>query len=220
MPNFEHSLDQLRTLEAIVRLGSFAAAARELHRVPSAISYTIRSLEEGLGLTLFDRSGHRAVLTEAGRRVVEASGVVLDGAAALDHVAAQLRAGWEGQLRIVVDGVLPMEPVLAALSVLGRQAMPTRVQLEVEYQSGVQARFGQLRADLMLVLENEPDADLVAEPLPELPMRVVAAAVHPLVSRAGAQRAELGEHTEEVLTAELGLAGDQLTRLREAEAIG
>lgn len=199
MSTSNHSLDQLRTLQAIVRRGSFAAAARELHCVPSAVSYTIRALEDGLGLTLFDRSGHRAVLTEAGRRVLEAASPVLDGAVALDRLASQLRAGWEGQLRVVVDGVLPLGPVLAALSGLGRRSMPTRVQLEVEYQSGVQARFRQLGADLMLVLEHEPDSDHHAEPLPELPMRVLASATHPLVSRLAVQRDELSEHTELVV---------------------
>ena len=54
------SLDGLLVLDAIARKGSFAAAAEELHRVPSAITYTVQKLEQDLGVTLFDRSGHRA----------------------------------------------------------------------------------------------------------------------------------------------------------------
>src|SRR3977135_1980257 len=64
------SLEALQVLDAIDRKGSFAAAAEDLHRVPSAITYSIRQLEDSLGVTLFDRAGHRAVLTDAGRELL------------------------------------------------------------------------------------------------------------------------------------------------------
>jgi DNA-binding transcriptional LysR family regulator len=57
------TLDALQVLDAVDRKGSFAAAAGELHRVPSAITYSVQQLEEGLGVQVFDRRGHRAVLT-------------------------------------------------------------------------------------------------------------------------------------------------------------
>ena len=65
----QHTLDQLLVLESIIRTGSFAAAAKELHRVPSAISYSIKTLEEGLEIKIFDRSRQRAVLTTEGKRI-------------------------------------------------------------------------------------------------------------------------------------------------------
>ena len=92
-------------LEAIVETGSFAAAARVLHRVPSAVSYTVKALEEALGVPVFDRSGHRAVLTDAGRRVLEASKEVLRQARALDGLARSLVDGWEPELQVVLDGL-------------------------------------------------------------------------------------------------------------------
>jgi len=61
------TLDALTVLDAIDRKGSFAAAAEELHRVPSAMTYAVQKLEEDLDALLFDRRGHRAQLTEAGR---------------------------------------------------------------------------------------------------------------------------------------------------------
>ena len=65
------SLDALLVLDAIDRKGSFAAAAVELHRVPSAITYTVQKLEEDLDVLLFDRRGHRAKLTAAGRELLD-----------------------------------------------------------------------------------------------------------------------------------------------------
>ena len=53
------SLDALLVIDAIDRKGSFAAAAHELHRVPSAVTYTVQKLEEDLDVLLFDRRGHR-----------------------------------------------------------------------------------------------------------------------------------------------------------------
>jgi len=41
------SLDALQILDAIDRRGSFAAAGKELHKVPSTISYTVSKLEQG-----------------------------------------------------------------------------------------------------------------------------------------------------------------------------
>ena len=64
------SLDSLEVLDAIARKGSFAAAAESLFRVPSAVTYTVRKLEEDLGVSLFNRSGHRAELTEAGTELL------------------------------------------------------------------------------------------------------------------------------------------------------
>ena len=46
------TLDALRVLDAIDRKGSFAAAADDLHRVPSAVTYSVRQVEEGLGIAL------------------------------------------------------------------------------------------------------------------------------------------------------------------------
>ncbi|VFS85459.1 putative DNA-binding transcriptional regulator [Raoultella terrigena] len=50
------TLEALRVMDAIDRRGSFAAAADELGRVPSALSYTMQKLEEELDVVLFDRS--------------------------------------------------------------------------------------------------------------------------------------------------------------------
>ena len=65
------SLEALQVLDAIDRKGSFATAADDLHRVPSAVTYSVRQLESALGIEVFDRSGHRAVLTEAGLELLK-----------------------------------------------------------------------------------------------------------------------------------------------------
>lgn len=56
----------LRAFEAVARLGSFQAAARELAVTPTAISHQIRTLEEHLGMSLFERLHRSLRLTSAG----------------------------------------------------------------------------------------------------------------------------------------------------------
>lgn len=56
----------LEVVDAVARNGSFSGAAQELHRVPSAISYTVRQLEEWLAVPLFERRHRDVELTPAG----------------------------------------------------------------------------------------------------------------------------------------------------------
>ena len=62
--------NQLDALRWIARLGSFRAAAARLNVSQPTVSMRVRELERLLGAILFDRSGQRAVLTEAGRDLV------------------------------------------------------------------------------------------------------------------------------------------------------
>ena len=48
--------DVLSMIDAIARTGSFTAAARELGKIPSALTYSVRQLEDALDVLLFDRS--------------------------------------------------------------------------------------------------------------------------------------------------------------------
>lgn len=194
------SLDQLEVLDAIERTGSFAAAARALHKAPSAVSYAIRQLEDALGLSLFDRSGHRAALTPHGRQVLSLGRAVLEDARALETAARHLVDGWEPVLRVVVDGALPMAPVTTALRTLSRAEVPTRVHLDVEYQEGVPHRFEADGADFMLLLGEHPlDLPVERRGLPPLEMVLVASPEHPLGSAVAVSRAELHTHVDVVV---------------------
>lgn len=177
------TLDQLLALDAIARTGSFATAASELHKVPSAISYSIQSLESALGVDVFDRSRRKAVLTDAGHRLLECSRDVIDRARTLERVAAELEGGWEPELHVVVDGALPMEPFLRCLRRFSDPEVPTFLRLDVEYQEGVVERFNEAPADLAMVLGLAGDGDEVGfdcTPLDPLDLVLVAAANHPL----------------------------------------
>src|SRR3954464_11394762 len=123
------SLDALQVMDAIDRKGSFAAAADELHRVPSAITYSVKQLEEGLGIALFDRTGHRAVLTEAGQELLSQGRRLLRAAADLECRVQQVAKGWESELRIAVDTVIGADKILRLAGEFYEQASGTRLKL-------------------------------------------------------------------------------------------
>jgi DNA-binding transcriptional LysR family regulator len=104
------SIRDLRTFLAVAEGGSFAAAARAVRRTQSAITVQMRSLEEELGLVLFDRSRRPPVLSEAGRALIPRATEVVRAYDRLFQEAG--RSAVEGNLRLgvvpgVITGVLP-----------------------------------------------------------------------------------------------------------------
>ena len=61
------NLDQLRAFVEVVAHGNFTAAAKELNLSQPAVTHQIQELERRLNVTLVERLGKRAYLTEAGR---------------------------------------------------------------------------------------------------------------------------------------------------------
>ncbi|WNN46279.1 MULTISPECIES: DNA-binding transcriptional activator PunR [Winslowiella] len=96
----EHSLE---VVDAVARTGSFTAAAAELHRVPSAVSYTVRQLEEWLAVPLFQRRHRDVVLTDAGKVFIQEGRTVIKKMLATRRQCQQVANGWRGQLSIAVD---------------------------------------------------------------------------------------------------------------------
>lgn len=174
-------LEALAALEALVRTGSVAGAAQELHKVNSAVSYQVRKLEEQLRLPLLDRSGYRLRLTPAGETVLAEGRRLLQQARQLESLAQQLASGWEARLLLVVDGILPLADSLQALKTLADEGAPTRVQLKIEFLRGVQQRFEKDGADLMIAKDYQPHAQWRARALPELECVLCVAPQHPLM---------------------------------------
>lgn len=130
------SLESLKILDAIERRGSFSSAAEELDRATSSVTYAVQKLEADLDVLIFDRSGHRARLTPAGRLLLEEGRRLLSVAQALEHRVLQTAHGWEPQFTLAVEAVLPWAPVMALLAKFYREAVGTRLVLRHEALAG------------------------------------------------------------------------------------
>lgn len=167
-------LDQLKrmaVLAAVVRHGSFAAAARQLRTSTSAVSQQVRALEQDMGVTLLHRTTRKLSLTPAGERFHAGCAAMWAAAEQAQQELAQLRDAPEGELRVAmtVGFARIAGPALAPLL---RSHPGLRLHLQVEdgltdlvaHRIDVALRFGRL-----------PDSAWVAQRIGQLRVGVYAA---------------------------------------------
>lgn len=171
------TLEAIRVLDAIDRRGSFAAAADELGKVPSALSYTVQKLEDELDAMLFDRSGHRTKFTPAGRMLLEQGRLLLEAA---EHLVGETRAlarGWETDITIAVDALVPLQALYPLVERLA-ELTDTRLRLRAEVLAGSWECLEDGRADLLISSLN-PDIMLTGIKYQELQEEVMLYVAHP-----------------------------------------
>lgn len=115
------TLEAIRIMDFIDRYGSFAAAATELGRVPSALTYSMQKLEEDLDVILFDRSGHRTKFTKAGLLLLEKGRLLLSAAEKISLDVKALANGWESHITIGCEVSIPSKilfPLVNKLDVI------------------------------------------------------------------------------------------------------
>jgi DNA-binding transcriptional LysR family regulator len=110
------TLDEWETLQAVVQLGSFAAAAKRLNRSQSTISYAVARLQDQLGIKLFEIKGRRAHLTERGRALLADAEPHLTGFHLLESHAGSLASGRELEVRLSIDSIFPNNRLFGALT--------------------------------------------------------------------------------------------------------
>lgn len=115
------TLDQWEILQAVVQLGGFAPAAKQLNRSQSTISYAVARLQEQLGIKLFEVRGRRAYLTEMGRVLLAEVEPHLTGFHRLEQRARSLASGGESEMKLSVDSVFPNERLFTALAEFARR---------------------------------------------------------------------------------------------------
>jgi DNA-binding transcriptional LysR family regulator len=181
------TIDALKVLDAIDRKGSFAGAASELFRVPSAISYTVQKLEEDLNVSIFDRSGHKAVLTPAGRYLLEEGRSLLEAAENLAHTTRQVAQGWETRLRIGFNSLLPAECLFPAIQDFHQLGVPVDVQIIEEVFAGAWDALQSRRVDMVVGADllSKPAGAFATKSLGEVPFVFAVGAEHPLASETG-----------------------------------
>lgn len=188
------TLEQARTLDAVVRHGSYTKAAKALHKVHSAVIYGVKGLEAAVGFELFDRSGYRSVLTPLGQRVHASCVKLLESERELAAVCAAARAGYEPTLRVVFDGLLPVEPILAAVRQVTAVSPATRVSLFSEFLAEVEARAERDAPEVMITVVPPLSTIGPAHKLAPLTSLLVAARNHPLAAQKRLQATHLEAH--------------------------
>lgn len=179
------SLESLQVLDAIERNGSFAGAAEALHRVPSAITYSVHRLEQNLDVRLFDRSGKHgrgARLTEAGRELLNEGRNLLRAAAELERRVKQVDKGWEAELRIAADTIIAPEKLYGMAAEFYAENSGTHLRLMSEVLAGNWDALQSGRADLVIGASGDapPGGGYATRFLGRVEFEFVAAPGHPI----------------------------------------
>ena len=176
------SLDALQVVDAIDRGGSFSAAARELFRVPSTVSYTVAKLEDDLGVPLFERHGPRIMLTRAGEELLREGRHLLKAAQDLEHRVRRVASGWETEFAIGMDSMFApicLQPDIADFYSVADQ---TRLRIAQEALSGTWESLLDQRVDLLVAAAGAGPSGggYVSEPMGSVDFVFAVAPSHPL----------------------------------------
>jgi len=175
----------MRAALTVAESGSFSSAARRLNRKQSTLSYAVATLEDQLGVVLFDRTdGQRPKPTEVGRLLLLEMEAVVRRADEIKKQAQAAASGLENELGITMDALYPPTE-LATLLAGFTERFPT-VQLRVNVESMGAVHESVLAGKTTLGISggylNLP-ASLIADAVSQVSRLPVASPRHPLAAR-------------------------------------
>lgn len=180
------TLDQVRIFLAVADAGSFSKAAIQLNRAQSAVTYGIQKLEAQFGVSLFDRTGYRPALTEAGHALLPRARRIAEETNAFRDTARSLASGLEAELTIVLDSMFPMPAVVEALRAFTAKfpTVPPRIYVQSLGAAAELVLNGTCMIGLLPLVFSDI-ALLKHFPLLTIDLIPVVAPDHPLAALAG-----------------------------------
>ena len=207
--------DALAMLQAIADAGSFAAAARELGVVPSALTYRVRQIEDALDVLLYDRSSRQAKLTAAGAELLHEGQRLLSEIDAVANRVKRVATGWESQLTLAVDNIIAKGTVMELCESFFSLGAPTRLKLRDETLAGTLEALTAGQADLALggALDAgiSTSAGIHSKPLGAVSFVYAVAPHHPLAAVPEPLTDELLLRHRAVAVADSAQRGNSLT---------
>jgi len=188
------NLDELQAFVSVAESGSFSRAAETLHRSQPAVSKRVAALEQGLDTRLFDRIGHRVILTEAGRALLPRARQILAEVEDSRRLVTNLSGQVAGTLSFGTShhiGLHRLPPVLRRFT----QRYPD-VALDIHFMDSEAAcqavERGELELGIVTLPLTPPDALETVVLWPD-PLTVMVARDHPLAKAGQADARQLAE---------------------------
>lgn len=173
------TLHQLRLFAALARTMNMTRAAEELHMTPSAFSIQIKQLADSFGVALHEQVGKKLFLTEAGRAVAVAAREMVERLDLLGMEIADMQGLERGTLRVAMITTARY----FATRLIGdfcRAHKNIEFVLEVVNRDHILHRMRENLDDLYIMGQVPEEQDVVAFPVAENPLVVIAPADHPL----------------------------------------
>ena len=178
--------ETLQIVQTVAHFGNFTTAAKHLHKVPSAISYTIRKVEDELGVQLFIRDSRRVELTPAGEHFVEQGRKILRDLTELACTTSQIATGVEAELYIALDNVINQGAIQPLTEEFKNQFPDTRLHITNEvYMGGWDALLHNrcqlvIGAPVTIPEEVSASSKFDSRPMGPLEWQLVMSPRHPL----------------------------------------
>ncbi len=172
------SLEQWRSVLAVVDAGGYAQAAATLHKSQSAVTYSVQKVEALLGVKVFEIVGRKAHLTAAGEVLYRRAKALLDEAGALEGAAGSLAAGWESELRLAVEIIFPTWLLLRCFARFGEEHPGIRIELYESVLSGTEEALTRRTVELAICSRVPPG--FFGDSLMRLRFIAAAHPAHPL----------------------------------------
>ncbi len=186
------SLRQMQIFAAVARDLSYTRAAEALHLTQPAVFAQVRQLEEAVGLPLLERIGRKLHLTAAGEEVLATSRETLDALERLEMRLADLQGLKRGRLRIaMVTTAKYLIPRL--LGEFCARHPGIEAELNVTNREKLLARLAANEDDLVIFGKPPTGLDVVATPIADNPLVVLARHDHPLVGQKAIPPARIAE---------------------------
>ncbi len=178
--------EALLMMDTIDRAGSFAAAARELGKVPSALTYSVRQLEDALDVLLFDRRSRQAQLTAAGHELLREGRLLLQQMDAVANRVKRVASGWEAEMTVTLDKAVAPKALFDLIEAFYTLNPPTRLKMRSEVLTGTWETLVSGQADLAIGVPGErmSHPGIRVEPLGDIEFILCVAPHHPLAQAA------------------------------------
>ncbi|MBB1270079.1 DNA-binding transcriptional activator PunR [Shewanella sp. SR44-3] len=144
------SQQMFELIDVVAHTGSFTAAAKKLHKVPSAISYSVKQIEAELGVELFVRHHRSVSLTPAGKHFATKARVFLNDLELIKRDTLRVANGWKPSLSIALDNIVRTDSVHALIADFYRQFQDVELIIRIEVFNGVWEALKTGRSDIAI----------------------------------------------------------------------
>lgn len=181
----------LRIIHAVHKQGSLTSAAKELCVTQSALSHTIRKLEDNLGTAVWVRDGRSLRLTQAGRYLLNIANRALPLLASAEERLKQIALGERGTLRIGMECHPCYQWLLKVVSPFLEAWPGVDVDVKQKFQFGGVGALLDYEIDLLVTPDPYFKSGLFFEPVFDYEQVLVVPKSHDLASQKFAQAEDL-----------------------------
>lgn len=172
------TLEQWRIIQAVVDHGGYAQAAEALYRSPSSLNHAVSKLQQQLGVEILEVRGRKAFLTPQGEVLLRRSRQLTEGAYQLETLADNLEIGWEPEITLAVEPLIPRQQLFNTLKDFYPDSRGTRLRIKETIITGTSEAITEGSADLVIC--GTLPKGYLGESLGTIEMIAVTRSDHPL----------------------------------------